>query len=565
MVANARRVTTLILLFFFSFSLLAQQAPTLGETLEISIVNVDVFVTDKKGNRIHGLTQDDFEVYENGKPQPISNFAEYAGNAETTNVRVDAPAAGPAAAEPAPREQRTILLFFEKTHLPQFAVEPIVKSLKETIRRTVQPGDAVSIVLWSRNGIVHTEFTDDLRVVDGAIDRIARVATHGEIDAALQQIDELEALVDFEKGIASMAGEADATPLSRPMQDNAAINLWMMMAYNEMQVRVAAINSAINSMSGIEGKKILLLATRRLGEIAGAEYAYVAGMQLMPESLKQRFRTDHLMQTIVDNANASGITIYPVNLPGLQNLTHDASRSGMGDSALEGAAGQLTLINEEVSMRNIAQKTGGLMASGPVAIAQLLPRIADDASDYYSLAYRVPSSGGDYTRNIEVKTRNRDYVVRSRRQFVEKSEDTRMRDRLRATLFRAEQDSTVEITATAGAIKKVRGIPTLPVSIRIPIADLTVLPQGEGKHAGKFSVYIAAAADLDELSEVTQKAQPFEIADDKLEEANAGHFTYDVDVKIGYKTKYVAVGVLDEVGRSYGLMRLDVNREQKVQ
>src|SRR5262245_60930247 len=52
--------------------------PAIGASIEVSIVNVDVFVTTKDGQRVRGLTKDDFEIFENGKKQPITNFAEYA-------------------------------------------------------------------------------------------------------------------------------------------------------------------------------------------------------------------------------------------------------------------------------------------------------------------------------------------------------------------------------------------------------------------------------------------------------------------------------------------------------
>ena len=41
----------------------AQKIPSLGETIEVAIVNVDVVVTDKDGKRVHALTGDDFEIY----------------------------------------------------------------------------------------------------------------------------------------------------------------------------------------------------------------------------------------------------------------------------------------------------------------------------------------------------------------------------------------------------------------------------------------------------------------------------------------------------------------------
>src|ERR1041385_713305 len=61
--------------------------PAIGASIEVSIVNVDVFVTDKQGQRVRGLTKDDFEIYENGKLQPISNFAEYDEDAGRASDR----------------------------------------------------------------------------------------------------------------------------------------------------------------------------------------------------------------------------------------------------------------------------------------------------------------------------------------------------------------------------------------------------------------------------------------------------------------------------------------------
>jgi len=56
-------------------------APTLKVYFRETIV--DVTVTDSKGNPVHGLTQSDFTVKEDGKPQPIHSFEEF-GNAAPT-------------------------------------------------------------------------------------------------------------------------------------------------------------------------------------------------------------------------------------------------------------------------------------------------------------------------------------------------------------------------------------------------------------------------------------------------------------------------------------------------
>ena len=50
-----------------------------GETIfidrvDVNVVNVEVFVTDRDGNRVADLTADDFEIYEDGRLVEVSNF-----------------------------------------------------------------------------------------------------------------------------------------------------------------------------------------------------------------------------------------------------------------------------------------------------------------------------------------------------------------------------------------------------------------------------------------------------------------------------------------------------------
>ena len=44
------------------------------ESIDVNVVNVEVYVTDKKGDRVTGLGRDDFELFEDDKPVKISNF-----------------------------------------------------------------------------------------------------------------------------------------------------------------------------------------------------------------------------------------------------------------------------------------------------------------------------------------------------------------------------------------------------------------------------------------------------------------------------------------------------------
>jgi hypothetical protein len=311
-----------------------------------------------------------------------------------------------------------------------------------------------------------------------------------------------------------------------------------------MKRKVNAINAAINSMASAEGKKVLLLATHRLGEIAGGDFYYEAGEDLLSQDVKTRFNTRDLIDSIVRNANAGGVTIYPVY------------PAGRPVKSAAGGAEYLTVMNEMQSLQKLAKQTGGLEAAGTAELVTLMRRLEDDMSDYYSLAYRIDSSRDDRKRDIVVKTKDASLTVRARRSYVEKSDETRMRDRLMAALVRTSNDSMFLIEAQLGDSKKQRRAKEMvPLQVRIPIGALTVVPEN-GTHVGVFSVFVIAGAGGDEVSALRQHTQRFEIPPADLPKAVSGHFTYALDLVLNEKADRVAVGVLDEVSKSYAVLLL---------
>ena len=81
------------------------QAPpeTFAESVNVELINVEVWVTDGEGNAVTGLTVEDFEVREDGRAVTISYFDELrgvgvgvkAGGARGQDQRVDAVVAVP--------------------------------------------------------------------------------------------------------------------------------------------------------------------------------------------------------------------------------------------------------------------------------------------------------------------------------------------------------------------------------------------------------------------------------------------------------------------------------------
>src|SRR6476646_1594474 len=59
-----------------------QAAPPETLKVETKVVLVDSVVTDKKGNYIRDLTQNDFKVWEDGKEQVVTSFSREDANAD---------------------------------------------------------------------------------------------------------------------------------------------------------------------------------------------------------------------------------------------------------------------------------------------------------------------------------------------------------------------------------------------------------------------------------------------------------------------------------------------------
>lgn len=544
------------------------QMPVMGETIEVSIVNVDVVVTDKQGNRVRGLTKDDFEILENGRKQVLSNFAAYSA-AQDPKLSVETPVAAGRPAPP-PDEPRTIVLFVERFHLPQHRVDAFTGAIKELLAKVVRPGDAVSIVTWDDRVDIALEYTDDLPKANAALDAIARKSMGAFADKRALAEDEVEVVRRMEEEAARVAAAAAFTVGATRSDDKSAEGAIFLRAQQEllaMKRRVNAVNAVIHTMAGARGKKVLLLAAHRLSEFAGGEFAF-GSMDNLTGSFRQQFDCRPIIQTIVDNANASGVTIYPIYPTGMPagDMFPDAARfSGVYGTDSYQVNRQSTRVmgqarslqNETVMLEDVAKKTGGLAAWDTTAIVKLLPDIADDVHEYYSLAYRVESKRADRARDVVVKTRNKDYVVRARQQFIERSDESQMKDRVVAMLFHAIEQPQFELSADVGSRNPEMKRQMVPLQIRIPIKDLTILPQG-GTHAGSFAVFVASRGERGAVSEVTRRSQRFQIPDGDLERAKTSYFTYEFELQVDESTDRVAIGVYDEVGRTHSLLAKDL-------
>lgn len=541
----------------FAFLLLAiaaspaiaqQKLPTTGDTIDVSIVNVDVFVTDKQGKRVTGLTPDDFEIRENGRLQPITNFAEYAPDAEELQVRVSNGDAIPAA--PAPAAKRTILLFVERFTLPTFRTEPMFASIRKTLHSVVRPGDSAAVVFWDNDSAFTLQyFTDDIASLDAALIEIEQQST-GAPGAA----DLLRRRAFARAFFASLPSDKIASRRNVESFDDWDLQANAQFALFRFEHKTEELQALMRSMSDVDGRKIVILATNDFGV-----YPTANGSPIGTASAKRdHLETQKYRAAVARTANEHGITIYPVYPVGLEwtpNVSSVENRSSIfainQQDMLRSARDQEALVNQTRALDELAKETGGLMASGSSDIVSLMPRVAEDLNRYYSIAYRTPATGTTRSRDISVKAKNRDLVVRSRREYVEKTDVTRMQDRVIANLYRPDAKGSIPVHVDLGTIDKTsRTRWSVPVRVTIPVKALSIGPDGKGV----FSVFVATGGMIGIMSDVQQRTQAYSAA----ELAGREHITYELTLTFNGATSVLSVGVMDAGSKDFGLETVDL-------
>ena len=180
-----RRAAAAVLIVLTCISPLAGAQQKLVESIEVRVTNVDVVVTDKKGNPIVGLTKDDFEIYENGKLQPITNF--YEVRPPSVNTVAGMPAANEMAETtlaPAEVRQRRIIFFIDNQSLEPLRRNEVFASIDKFFDKLFQPGDQAMVVTWYHGLRMVSPFTDDAGRLHGALKKIAGTTGGGVMLAA---------------------------------------------------------------------------------------------------------------------------------------------------------------------------------------------------------------------------------------------------------------------------------------------------------------------------------------------------------------------------------------------
>jgi VWFA-related protein len=126
----------------------AQQAPDSGVTLKVNVnsVLVAVVVRDEQGRAVGNLKQEDFKVFDQGKPRPISGFTmqqgALPGSGSQTATAANAPgvAAAPGTPQGEAAPQRLLVFLFDDRHLSAGDLEQVKQAAVKMLDQPLPDG-----------------------------------------------------------------------------------------------------------------------------------------------------------------------------------------------------------------------------------------------------------------------------------------------------------------------------------------------------------------------------------------------------------------------------------------
>lgn len=536
-VLKRQTLTLLPLLLSAAIPSAAQSGAGLSETVNVRVMDVDVVVCDKDGRNVPGLTRDDFQVKLDKKPVSIDYFAAVREGA------VHSPDLSTLSPDLVLKQYekdrdafvpRHFLVFLDSQSIAPGARKKVVESLKDLVTR-LGPSDEALLISESQRPRALSDWTTSKEELLQALDQAASGSAEGlkrleRERQALREID-LTSRVDGRVSRARMYQEEVWEDTKRLLRD---------------------LTGSLALLSGKPGKKILLYVSGGFELQPGSAVLAYAERRPFSVSGFPRDVTAEL-RALTDLANAREITIFSLDTRGLAAPGVDASN----EPSLF-ASSLFAREDSQAGLSLMAEETGGRAILNQNNLDKGLETVYRDTSSYYSLGVDLKNVSPRESHQLEVTVGRPALVVRARKTFSIEDDESRIQDRIEATLL--TNGSYADLSATLRTEPAVRdkGTYLLPIEIEVPVRDLVFTPEGD-RATAHLVYYIASIDDRGGRAPLSRVPQNFTIPATETRAARPIFERLSLRMKKGnYK---IVVNVRDTESGRIGTARASVHVE----
>lgn len=543
---------------------------TFVDEISLTIANLVVYVTDKKGRAITNLTKDDFQVFQDGDPKEITNFKLYTDEVVrselgvTTGLDVPEPTPIPdLSAAPGPQPVH-LVLYIDNQNLDPLDRNRVLSQTRNFVQTSLHPPAQMMVVAYQRSFEVLQDFTSDPSEVLKAI-RVVRTYTGGrtERDSSRQDIVErIQRLESERRSGSSRSSMGDPSNDGEWNEIYSLIDNFAKESVNDLQFTLDSLRQIISSLTGLPGKKGVIYVSNGLPMIPGMQLFYEASKGLNDSTILTRmfeFDQSRVYKQLAATANAQDVTLYTIDASGL-------SLQGVGSAEYATAADPMISSigrnNYTDSLRYLADETGGIAIYNTNDVGPRLELVTQDMFTYYSIGYPLQASGQDKVHRVKVTLRDdpafSGYEIRYRPRFVEKSLETRVQDRVVSSLVFEIDENPMGLEVEAGtpaAATENRWL--LPAHLSFPLNSIAMLPEGDDLVAR--IVFFIAARDTDgKRSDLVRQMQEIRVPAARYEEVRDKLFGVDTQLLMEAGRYRIAVALLDPLTRQVSYKNISV-------
>lgn len=457
-----------------------------------NLVQVDVVVT-KDGNQVNDLKPEDFELFEDGRPQTITNFSYISNVATVPSSTAAMPSSKDKNGSPvvpavaAPNDvRRTIALVVDDLGMSFESMGQTRRQVRKFIDEKLQPNDLVAIIRTGGEVGALQQFTTDKRVLYNAIEHLRW-------------------------NPCSRAGLYVFSPVGSPRQPSDS----PCGGVRNIRETLHSLKFIVQGMRDLPGRKSLVMFSDQL-PIETQEPGTI-NSQVQRENSTGSVDTGDLdfdnttsylsqLQKVAEQAIRASVVIYAVDTRGLAYTGITADRITGNYQAITNQ------INSTLSSRSmamiagregsglIAKQTGGFLVRNSNGFQ--LDRIADDQKGYYLLGYRPSETTFNRQfHHIKVKVKGHGLSARTREGFYGISEeDARPRELTAGDQFKkalmspfGKNDISLRLTTIFTNFDPEGSM--LRSLLHISAQDLTFVDEPDGGHKATFDLGIVLFGD----------------------------------------------------------------------
>jgi len=517
--------------------------------VKTDLVQVRAVVTDKKGQLVENLTQDDFEILENGKAQSISFFAaarvEIEPNAPVARGQKPNTAGAQTAPKPNAKPARTIVLFVDTLHLTALSLIRAKQQLKQFVDEKMTEQDMAAVVTTSSSLGVLQQFMRDRKMLKYAIDKISGFNRSDSFFTPYLAAKVLQ------------AGYAPHNPGgSEPLSVASAI-----MAKEEgnfappPEMVLARARQILEEESVLRRSTLLTIkaVSEQMADLPGQRMiAFVSdGFTLQADSGAEH--QDFFEAT--GRSARSGVVIYSFSPKGLATPVEFTANAPTTSVAF-GNMMHDSELDQQDTLRDVAHVTGGEAFLNSNDVVGQFKKMLDANRIYYALGYYPRAEADRKFRNIKVRIKNHpDYHIRTQTGYqpiTDKKAEvaTTPQQKLFQAMIAPLPLTTIGVISSADFLE--RSGDDAQVTLQVHFAgDLLEYPLQDQKHLLNCEVVVAVFDHDGKMANSISEAISAGFTAEQMEKAKLNGYRYSKRLTLAPGLYQLRIGVRDVNG---GLM-----------